>query len=50
MTSNSIPKTIQTYRAHFRATPQAIWDALTRRLSSTNYASEGSFGLTPTRA
>jgi hypothetical protein len=37
MTSNSIPKTIQTYRAYIRATPQAIWDALTRPEYSVKY-------------
>ena len=30
MTSRDTPTTIQTYRAYIKATPQAIWDALTK--------------------
>jgi uncharacterized protein YndB with AHSA1/START domain len=37
MTSNAVLNSIQIYRAYVRATPQAIWDALTRPEFSVKY-------------
>ena len=37
MSAADIPKTIQTYRAYIKATPEAIWNALTRPEWSVRY-------------